>query len=125
MRVRRAGIVLAWLVLLGLPGAATAQTAFDARGGAFRIEEEVGGPRAVVVGWLYNDGPDVVGLFKLRLEVLDGAQQVVARQVGWAYGNAQPGGRVYFRIAVPPTAGEGPRRIVLESFVRQAIVQSP
>ena len=118
-------MMLVWVVLVTLPGPAVAQTLFDPRGGQFRIEEEVGGPRAVVVGWLYNEGPDVVGLVRLRLEVLDGAQQVVARQVGWAYGNAAPGGRVYFRIAVPAAGTEGPRRIVVESFVRQAIVQSP
>lgn len=121
--MRATGTMLAWLMLMTLPGPVTAQTIFDARGGAFRIEEETGGPRAVVTGWLYNDGPDVVGLVRLRLEVLDGAQQVVARQAGWAYGNAGPGGRVYFRIGVPP--GEGARRIVVESFVRQSVVQPP
>ena len=123
MQVRHAIGVLLGLALVGLGGPAAAQTAFDPRGGAFRIEEDVGGPRAVCSGWLYNEGPDVVGLVRLRLEVLDGSQQVVARQIGWAYGNAAPGGRVYFRIAVP--AAEGSRRIVVESFVRQAIVQSP
>ena len=117
-------VILVWLIGMGLPGLAMAQpTTFVAGTGAFRIEEEIGGPRAVVTGWLYNLGPDVVGLVRLRLEVMDGAQQVVARQTGWAYGNAPPGGRVYFRIAVPQ--GEGARRIVVESFVRQSVVQSP
>ena len=111
------------LMLVAWTGPVAAQTAFDPRGGRFRIEEDVGGPRAIISGWLYNEGPDVVGLVRLRLEVVDSAQQVIARQTGWAYGNAQPGGRVYFRIAVP--AGEGTRRIVVESWVRQAVIQSP
>jgi hypothetical protein len=116
-------VVGLWLGLAAAP--AGGQTAFDPGGWAFRFEEDTGGPRGVVTGWLYNDGPDVVGLVRLRLEIVDGAGQVVARQRGWAYGNAAPGGRVYVRIAVPIPTPDGARRVLVDSFSRQAVVQSP
>jgi hypothetical protein len=77
----------------------------------------------VVAGWVYNDGHHVVGLLRLRLELLDAAGAVASTHHGWAYGNVRPGGRAYFRIVIPPDAAGG-RRIRVESFAIQA-VQSP
>jgi hypothetical protein len=64
----------------------------------------------------------MVGLVRLRLEVVDESGKVVATQLGWAYGNLRPGDRAYFRIPLPDQ--KGTRRITVESFVVQS-VQSP
>jgi hypothetical protein len=112
-------------VLVGIGAPAAAQSPPGFRGPVFRIEEDPGTPgagRRVVAGWLYNDGQGVVGLVRLRLEVLDASGTVLAEQLGWAYGNVRPGGRAYFRIPMP-LAGEG-RRISVESFVLQALQAS-
>lgn len=90
---------------------------------SFRVEVDSEAPsRGAVAGWLYNDSREMVGLVRLRLEVVDESGKVVATQLGWAYGNLRPGDRAYFRIPLPEQ--KGTRRITVESFVVQS-VQSP
>jgi hypothetical protein len=90
---------------------------------SFRVEVDREAPtRGAVAGWLYNDSREMVGLVRLRLEVVDESGKVVATQLGWAYGNLRPGNRAYFRIPLPDQ--KGTRRITVESFVVQS-VQSP
>jgi hypothetical protein len=90
---------------------------------SFRVEVDREAPtRGAVAGWLYNDSREMVGLVRLRLEVVDESGKVVATQLGWAYGNLRPGDRAYFRIPLPDQ--KGTRRITVESFVVQS-VQSP
>ena len=99
---------------------ASAQSAGAA---SFRVEEDREAPtRGAVAGWVYNDSRDMVGLVRLRLEVLDDNGKVIGNQQGWAYGNLRPGDRAYFRIPIPEQ--KGTRRITVESFVVQS-VQSP
>ncbi len=89
-------------------------------GPVFRIEEDPDAPgsRRTVSGWVYNDGRGVAGFVQLRLQVIDASNQVIAEEKGWVYGNVRPGGRAFFRIAIPATAGHA-RRIFVESFVVQ------
>jgi hypothetical protein len=111
-----AAAILAWAV-----SPATAQTG----GPVFRIEEDTGAPHArkgVVAGWLYNEGQGVVGLVRMRVELLDSSGRVVGEHLGWAYGNVPPGGRAYFRVSVPNETQA--RRISVESFVLQSL-QNP
>ena len=90
---------------------------------SFRVEVDPEAPtRGAVAGWLYNDSREMVGLVRLRLEVVDESGKVVATQLGWAYGNLRPGDRAYFRIPLPEQ--KGTRRITVDSFVVQS-VQSP
>lgn len=102
------------------PSIASAQTASAA---TFRVEEDREAPsRGAVAGWVYNDSREMVGLVRLRLEVLDDSGTVIGNQQGWAYGNLRPGDRAYFRIPLP--VQRGTRRIRVESFVVQS-VQAP
>lgn len=110
-----AGVALVWACA---PAAAQS-------GPVFRIEEDPDAPgsRRAVSGWVYNDGRNVAGFVQLRLQVLDASNQVVAEEKGWVYGNVRPGGRAFFRIAIPAAPGHA-RRIFVDSFVVQAI-ESP
>ena len=122
-RMLTASVLVALLGWAAVP--ATAQSSADPRGPVFRIEEDTGAPhtrRGVVAGWLYNEGQGVVGLVRMRVELLDPSGRVVGEHLGWAYGNVPPGGRAYFRVSVPNDA-QG-RRISVESFVLQSL-QSP
>jgi len=111
--------VAAGAPMLG-PQIAGAQSASPS---SFRVEVDREAPTSgAVAGWLYNDSREMVGLVRLRLEVVDESGKVVATQLGWAYGNLRPGDRAYFRIPLPDQ--KGTRRITVESFVVQS-VQSP
>jgi hypothetical protein len=117
-------VALLAFVAVGAPMLGTqiagAQSASPA---SFRVEVDREAPtRGAVAGWLYNDSREMVGLVRLRLEVVDESGKVVATQLGWAYGNLRPGDRAYFRIPLPDQ--KGTRRITVESFVVQS-VQSP
>jgi hypothetical protein len=112
------------LVTAGALGMGTSIASAQSAGAAsFRVEEDREAPtRGAVAGWVYNDSRDIVGLVRLRLEVLDDNGKVIGNQQGWAYGNLRPGDRAYFRIPIPEQ--KGTRRITVESFVVQS-VQSP
>jgi hypothetical protein len=106
-------------IVAGLALASGSAPTLAQSGPVFRIEEDTdapGSPRAIS-GWVYNDGHGVAGFVQLRLQVLDASSRVIAEQTGWVYGNVRPGGRAYFRIAVP--ARGHARRIVVDSFVVQ------
>lgn len=123
----RADILVAALLGLvavgsSMVGARTAG-AQAASSASFRVEEDREAPsRGAIAGWVYNDSREMVGLVRLRLEVIDENGKVVGNQLGWAYGNLRPGDRAYFRIPIPEQRGT--RRISVESFVVQS-VQSP
>jgi hypothetical protein len=109
------------IVLAGAAGPVAAQPPAGFRGPVFRIEKQPPGIHdrpGFVTGWLYNDGQGVVGLVRMRVEMLDGSGQVISTHDGWAYGNVPPGGRAYFRVPVPSQSTE--RRVLVESFVIQA-----
>lgn len=109
-------------VLAAVAGPVAAQAPAGFRGPVFRIEQETPTTHArpgFVTGWLYNEGQGVVGLVRMRVEVLDASGQVISTHDGWAYGNVPPGGRAYFRVPVPPQSPRE-RRILVESFVIQA-----
>lgn len=117
------GVRLVVALLLVLASAAPAAAQARSSTGTFRVEEDASAPtRGAVVGWVYNQGRETVGLLRLRMDVLDESGQVVAVQRGWAYGNLRPGDRAYFRIPLPDRPGR--RVVVVESFVIQS-VESP
>ncbi|HKZ04090.1 MAG TPA: FxLYD domain-containing protein [Methylomirabilota bacterium] len=119
VRAIRAAAALLLVLASATPGAPQARSST----GTFRVEEDAGAPtRGAVVGWVYNEGRETVGLLRLRMDVLDESGQVVAVQRGWAYGNLRPGDRAYFRIPLPGRPGR--RVVVVESFVIQS-VESP
>lgn len=116
-------VALLAFVAAGAPMLAQIAGAQSASPASFRVEVDREAPtRGAVAGWLYNDSREMVGLVRLRLEVVDESGKVVATQLGWAYGNLRPGDRAYFRIPLPEQ--KGTRRITVESFVVQS-VQSP
>ena len=73
-----------------------------------------------VTGWVYNDGQGIVGLVRMKVEMLDESGARVAEHIGWAYGNVSPGGRAYFMIPIPPRSSPN-RRVTVESFVLQSL----
>ncbi len=113
-----ARILLAALVV-GAALASACAPAHAQSGPVLRIEEDPDAPgsKRAISGWVYNDGRGVAGFVQLRLEVLDESNKVIAEQKGWAYGNVRPGGRAFFRIAIPTTGHA--RRIVIDSFIVQ------
>ena len=120
-------VLAAALLALAAAGALTLHPriadAQMASASSFRGEEDREAPtRGAVAGWVYNDSREMVGLVRLRMEVVDETGKVVGSQQGWAYGNLRPGDRAYFRIPIPEQ--KGTRRITVESFVVQS-VQSP
>lgn len=120
-------VLAAALLALVAAGALTVHTriaaAQTASPSSFRVEEDREAPtRGAVAGWVYNDSREMVGLVRLRMEIVDEGGKVVGTQQGWAYGNLRPGDRAYFRIPIPEQ--KGTRRISVESFVVQS-VQSP
>ena len=116
------------IVLASVPGSAAAQPA-GFRGPVFRVELETPSAharRGFVRGWVYNDGDGVAGFLRMRVEILDGSGNVIAKHTGWAYGNVAPAGRAYFMIPIPPQSPPE-RRVTVESFLLQAFEtpQSP
>lgn len=118
-------VVLVALATCVMLATAVAPALAQSAGPVFRIEEDPDAPgsRRAVSGWIYNEGRNVAGFVQLRLQVLDAANQVIAEEKGWVYGNVRPGGRAFFRIPIPAATGHA-RRIIVDSFVVQA-VESP
>jgi hypothetical protein len=122
--LRIVGVVVA--VLVGMAMSAAAQPRADFRGPVFRVEPDRPSDHTrpgFVTGWVYNDGRGVAGLIRMKVEMLDGSGKVLSEHIGWAYGNATPGGRAYFTIPVPPQSPVE-RRVTVESYVLQAF-ESP
>jgi hypothetical protein len=117
--MRRAIYLAVVVVLTGSIGLAVAQP----RGPVLRVEPdtrtEFSRP-GFVTGWVYNDGQGIVGLVRMKVEMLDESGARVAEHIGWAYGNVSPGGRAYFMIPIPPRSSPN-RRVTVESFVLQSL----
>jgi hypothetical protein len=93
-----------------------------------RVEWEPGsdkwGPPRLV-GHIYNDSTYRIGSVRLRLEVLDGSNQVVRETLAWIYVSVPARSREYFSVRRPP--GEA-FRLTVESFVliaRERIEETP
>ena len=82
--------------------------------------------RPALTGFVYNDSTFRIGSVRLRVEALDGANQVLSEALSWAYVDVPARGRGAFRVA-RPRQGET-FRITVESFVliaREPPPQSP
>jgi hypothetical protein len=87
--------------------------------------------RPALVGFVYNDSTFRIGSVRLRVEALDGTNQVLSEVLAWAYVDVPARGRGAFRVA-RPREGES-FRISVESFVliaresppRESAQQSP
>ncbi len=82
--------------------------------------------RPALEGFVYNDSTYRIGSVRLRIEALDGANQVLSQTLAWAYVNVPARGREPFEVA-RPREGET-FRITVESFVliaREPPPQSP
>ena len=74
--------------------------------------------RPALVGFVYNDSTFRIGSLRLRVEALDGSNQVLSEVLHWAYVDVPARGRGAFRVA-RPREGET-FRITVESFVLMA-----
>jgi hypothetical protein len=117
------------LAVLGRVESATAQALQTQVANSLRVEwrrtTSLGG-RPAIEGYVYNDSAFRIGGVRLRLEILDGSNQVVGETFGWVYGNISSRGRWPFSLP-PPTAGES-FRVTVESFhliAREAPSESP
>lgn len=71
--------------------------------------------RPGIEGWVSNPSNYRVGSVLLRVQTLDGANQVVSERRAWVYGHIPAGGRGQFIIFMPPD-DRGTYRIVVDSF---------
>lgn len=81
--------------------------------------------RPRLAGHVYNDSSYRIGSVRLRVEVLDAAQQKVREELAWIYVDVPARGRAYFSIRRP--GGEA-FRVTVESFVliaRETINETP
>jgi hypothetical protein len=74
------------------------------------------GEKAVVRGYVYNDGRMRAEHVRLRIEQLDASAHPVATRVAWVLGTIAYGSRGYFEAAVP--AAGAAYRVSIESFDR-------
>jgi hypothetical protein len=70
--------------------------------------------RPRLAGHVYNDSSYRIGSVRLRVEVLDAAQQKVREELAWIYVDVPARGRAYFSVRRP--GGEA-FRVTVESFV--------
>ena len=114
MRIRSVVVALSLVLSAAV---SQAQTSAWPSASTFRVEwepkpEHSGRPG--VHGYVYNDSRYRVGNVRLRVEVLDGAKQVVRERLDWVYGDIAAGGRAYFSLRfADPTANY---RMSVESF---------
>ena len=111
------GLLVAGLLLVALAGPAAAQLQAEVAR-QLRVEwsplsEEWTRPR--LVGHVYNDSTYRVGSVRLRLESLDGSNQVIRETLAWIYVDVPARGRAYF--SVPRPSGAESFRVSVESFV--------
>lgn len=81
--------------------------------------------RPRLAGHVYNDSSYRIGSVRLRVEVLDAAQQKVREELAWIFVDVPARGRAYFSVRRP--AGEA-FRVTVESFVliaRETINETP
>jgi hypothetical protein len=112
----RLGLIAAAVVVLAVGGLAAAQSPADVAG-LLRVEwealaEEWTRPR--IAGYVHNASTYRIGSVRLRVQVLDAAEQVVREELAWIYVDVPARGRAYFSIRRP--AGDR-YRLAVESFV--------
>ena len=81
--------------------------------------------RPRLAGHVYNDSSYRIGSVRLRVEVLDAAQQKVREELAWIYVDVPARGRAYFSVRRP--GGEA-FRVTVESFVliaRESTSETP
>lgn len=81
--------------------------------------------RPRLAGHVYNDSSYRIGSVRLRVEILDAAQQKVREELAWIYVDVPARGRAYFSVRRP--GGEA-FRVTVESFVliaRETINETP
>ena len=117
------------LAVLGLIDSATAQALHTQVANSLRVEWQrttsLGG-RPAIEGYVYNDSQFRIGGVRLRVEILDGSNQVVGETFGWVYGNIASRGRWPF--SMPPPPADKSFRVAVESFhlvAREALGESP
>lgn len=71
--------------------------------------------KPAIEGYVYNDSTYRVGSVRLRIELLNEANQVIGERLAWVYGNVPGGSRTYFLIS-PPPRGAHTYRIQVESY---------
>jgi hypothetical protein len=117
------------LIVFAFLGAATAQTQAEVAQ-SLRVEwhrTTERWRRPSIEGYVYNDSPYRIGGLQLRLETLDGSDQVVSETFGWVYGNVRSSSRTYFLVPLPPGGGET-IRVTVASFhliARESPAESP
>lgn len=121
------GLAIGGLIVMSGLDLAAAQSQVEVAK-LLRVEWEAGsdkwGPPRLV-GHIYNDSTYRIGSIRLRVEVLDGSNQVVRETLAWVYVNVPARGREYFSVRRPP--GDA-FRLTIESFVliaREAPEQTP
>ena len=111
------GLVVAGLLLVALAGQAAAQAqgevARQLRVEWTQLTEEWTRPR--LVGHVYNESTYRIGSVRLRVESLDGSNQVIRETLAWIYVDVPARGRAYF--SVPRPSGAESFRLTVESFV--------
>jgi hypothetical protein len=62
--------------------------------------------RPGIEGWVSNSSNYRVGSMLLKVETLDGANQVTAERTVWVYGHVPAGGRAFFVVPLRPDDNE-------------------
>ena len=62
--------------------------------------------RPGIEGWVSNSSSYRVGSMLLKVETLDGANQVIAERSVWVYGHVPAGGRAFFVVPLKPDDNE-------------------
>ena len=105
---RRAAVFTAALMLTSAAPSIGAAQSYAIYGSEryFTIESETGERRGrpVVRGYITSQYGLGVQDVRLRVEALDGADAVVATQIGYVNGRVLPGRRVYFEVPVTERA---------------------
>ena len=111
------GLVVVGLLLVALAGQAAAlaqgEVARHVRVESTPWIEEWTRPR--LVGHVYNESTYRIGSVRLRVESLDGSNQVIRETLAWIYVDVPARGRAYF--SVPRPSGAESFRLTVESFV--------
>jgi hypothetical protein len=112
-------LLLATLGMVGLTGAALAQTPSSEAERFFRVEidpELVPRGGWAVQGYVHSQHSYRVGGVRLKAEVLDPSGQVVGHSFGWVAGDVPAGGRAYFYVHIPQR-GAGYRVTVISFYL--------
>ena len=124
--VRR--LFLGGVFVLALAGGVAAQPQAAEVAKLLRVEWDTQAEawtRPRLAGHVYNDSSYRIGSVRLRVEVLDAAQQKVREELAWIYVDVPARGRAYFSVRRP--GGEA-FRVTVESFVliaRETITETP